>query len=119
MDRRLGGGKSRVARARIRPRLRERSPTPFAYPSSRTEWVGGNPRGFPIEKASVASEWAVPPDNATLGGRVASALAEVGIADAAVGGELRAGARERNPARLQHVAAGGELEGRPGILLDE
>ena len=30
--RRLGGGKSRVAGARIRPRLRERSPTPFAYP---------------------------------------------------------------------------------------
>ncbi len=27
----LGGGKSRLARARIRPRLRERSPTPFAY----------------------------------------------------------------------------------------
>ncbi len=35
--RRLGGGKSRVAGARIRPRLRERSPTPFAYPLSRTE----------------------------------------------------------------------------------
>ena len=35
--RRLGGGKSRVAGARIRPRLRERSPTPFAYPPSLTE----------------------------------------------------------------------------------
>jgi len=37
--RRLGGGKSRVARARIRPRLRERSPTPFAYPPSLLEPV--------------------------------------------------------------------------------
>ena len=37
MVRRLGGGKSRVAGARIRPRLRERSPTPFAYPPSLPE----------------------------------------------------------------------------------
>jgi hypothetical protein len=47
--RRLGGGKSRVARARIRPRLRERSPTPFAYPSSlnettlHTKWMSVRP----------------------------------------------------------------------------
>ena len=61
MVRRLGGGKSRVARARIRPRLRERSPTPFAYPPWRAR--GGRYEGGASaerEKCEDGSLWADP-----------------------------------------------------------
>ena len=45
-----------------------------------------------------------------------SPLAEIGVADATVGGQFGAAAGECDPAGLEHVAAVGELEGGLALM---
>ena len=49
----------------------------------------------------------------------ALALAEVGLAHAAIAGQLCSRAAERDAARLQNIAPIGELEGGAGVLLHQ
>ena len=126
VDRRLGGGKSLLAWARIRPRLLERSPTPFAYPPALTQTTlsvngmrSGALSGFRCcgELMRLAAADFLPPDAA----RATSTEGQPRYTDVTLceytrgsapppepnAGDRGARAGRRGARRLQRVSAGG------------